>query len=108
MSITGAMNDSIMTGLINGVGAAMWDGWNNSYAGYKSTAYDADWDAIGVAGPVLNHGDKDHFGSTPRLNTMLVQVMTAQAVNPEACCRYVDWWYSDPGINTLNYGEEGM
>lgn len=108
MSVTGAMFDATANSLVTSGNCALWSGWNNSYDSYKATAEQTGWDAIGVAAPVKNDGDVTHFGNATRLNTMLVMVMSTQAGDPETCCRYLDWWYTDAGINVFNYGEEGV
>lgn len=58
---------------------------------------------------VIQEGDTTHFFEDYAINaTHGSIVLTSQCEDIEAACRYVDWFYTDIGINASNYGAEGL
>lgn len=108
VSYTSTDNSAVDTLIYNGETGYMWAG-SGHYANYVSQAAVEGWDIVPTPTIVLNEGDTTHF----RADTVLQEnagsiVLTTGCDDIEAACRYVDWFYTDMGINQLNYGPEGV
>jgi hypothetical protein len=63
------------------------------------------WAVSGGYTPVLNEGDVTHFDS-PDMNHNFI-AMTTDCEDVETACQLMDWFYTDEGIMTSNYGPAG-
>lgn len=108
MSITGAPHDQIFTSSIYSGNLAMFEGGSVHYADFLDNAEVEGFDLLGVGDIVMNEGDKTHFMEPMKVKTGSAITISTDCKNPEAACRLLDWFYTDDGINTGNYGEEGL
>jgi len=61
-----------------------------------------------LATPVLNEGDVNtFFNDTPLSNTSW-RIITSSCDDVELAARYIDWWYTEEGFLTANYGTKGL
>ena len=79
------------------------------YTNYKASATVENWDIEPARNPVLEPDQITHFA----LNDVIAEsngsiVITTACEDVEAACRFVDWFYTDMGIETMNYGPEGV
>lgn len=65
------------------------------------------YDLIGVKYPVVNKNDVPKFGQMDNPMMTSVSTISANSKNPALAARYLDYFFSDEGINTVNYGKEG-
>lgn len=54
--------------------------------------------------PVENPGDTNPFVNTTPLSNTSWRVITTACENVELAARYIDWWYTEDGFLTANYG----
>ncbi len=108
MSITGAPNDSIFTESIYTGNLALFNGMGGHYSDYCENAADVEgFDLVAVPELVLNEGSITHFDEPIAVKTDSCTVITTGCDDIEAAAKLLDWFYSDDGINTGNYGAEG-
>ena len=79
------------------------------YTNYLESATVENWDIEPARNIVMEPDQVTHFAP----NDVLAEsngsiVVTSACEDVEAACRYVDWFYSDMGIETMNYGPEGV
>lgn len=108
MSITAAPHDQIFTSSIYSGNLALFEGGSVHYADFIDNAEVEGFDLVGVGDIVMNPGDKSHFMEPMKVKTGNAITVTADCEHPEAACQLLDWFYTDDGINTGNYGEEGL
>ena len=108
MSITAAPHDQIFTSSIYSGNLALFEGGSVHYADFIDNAEVEGFDLVGVGDIVMNAGDKSHFMEPMKVKTGNAITVTADCEHPEAACQLLDWFYTDDGINTGNYGEEGL
>ncbi len=64
---------------------------------------------VALADPVVNEGDTIHLGNAETMpSTGAGVVVTTGASNPELCCQFLNWWYTDDGFLAGTYGQEGV
>ncbi|MBQ9269254.1 MAG: extracellular solute-binding protein [Oscillospiraceae bacterium] len=63
------------------------------------------WAVSGGYTPVLNKGDKTHFDAPDMMHGFIVLSTSCEDV--ESAARFMDWFYTDEGIMTSNYGPNG-
>lgn len=63
------------------------------------------WAVSGGMTPVLNEGDVTHFDIPDMAHNYIV--LTTGCENDEVAAKFMDWFYTDEGIMTSNYGPEG-
>lgn len=108
ISYTSTDNTEINNLIYNGETGYMWNG-SGHYANYVASAAVEGWDIEPTPNIVMNEGDTTHFRANEALKSNSGSiVLTTACEDIEAACRYVDWFYTDIGINTLNYGPEGL
>ena len=108
MSITAAPHDEIYTSSIYSGNLALFEGGSVHYADFLDNAQVDGFDLVGVGDIVMKEGDKTHFMEPMKVKTGNAITVSASCENPEAACQLLDWFYTDDGINTGNYGEEGL
>lgn len=108
VSFTSTDNTQINNLIYNGETGYMYSG-SGHYANYLQQAAVENWDIEPTPTIVMNEGDVNHYlaNSMIRSNPGSI-VLTTACEDIEAACRYIDWFYSDMGINTTNYGPEGV
>lgn len=103
-SANSEVNELIYTGEV-----AYMQAGAGHYSNYVQNASVEGWDVIPVQNMVIQDGDTTHFFEDYAINaTHGSIVLTSQCEDIEAACRYVDWFYTDIGINASNYGAEGL
>jgi putative aldouronate transport system substrate-binding protein len=108
VSFTSSDDTNINNLIYNGETGYMWSG-SGHYANYVQQAAVEGWDIEPTPNIVLNSGDTTHYLANDVIKTNVGSiVMTSACEDIEAACRYVDWFYSDMGINITNYGPEGL
>lgn len=108
MSITAAPHDSIYTSSIYSGNLAVFEGGSVHYADFIDNAEVEGFDLVGVADMVQEEGQKTHFMESLKVKTGNAICVSSACGNPEAACLLLDWFYTDDGINTGNYGGEGI
>lgn len=98
---------SEVTSMITQDQAIIYSAWNNSADGYKNQANNPDFAVKGIPEPMMAEGQIGHFSNASRVNNMHNLVITSSA-DVEACMVFCDWWYTGPGIDLYNYGQEGI
>ena len=64
---------------------------------------------VALADPVVNEGDIIHLGNAePLPSTARGVVITTGCAEPEICCQFLNWWYTEDGFLAGTYGEEGV
>ena len=64
---------------------------------------------VALADPVVNEGDVIHLGNAePLPSTARGVVITTGCEEPELCCQFLNWWYTEDGFLAGTYGEEGV
>ena len=58
--------------------------------------------------PVEKDGDVNPFVNTVPLSNTSWRVITTACEDVELAARYMDWWYSEDGYLTANYGTRGL
>ncbi len=58
--------------------------------------------------PVENEGDTNPFVNTTPLSNTSWRVITTACKDVELAARYIDWWYSEDGFLTANYGTRDL
>ena len=94
--------------VVNGEVAYMIQGVDR-YTNYKESASVPGWDIEPAHNMVKEEGQVTHFAPNDTIaesNGSIV--LTSACEDIEGACRYMDWFYSDMGINTMNYGPEGV
>ena len=73
-----------------------------------ATAQDSKFAVAGMPSLVKNKGDRPAFGHSSNTYSGAFCIgISSQSKNIEAACRFLDYFYSDEGIMTFAYGEEG-
>ena len=108
MAITGAPHDSIYTSSIYSGNLAVFEGGSVHYADFIDNAEVEGFDLVGVADMVMEEGGKTHFMESLKVKSGNAICVSSSCENPEAACLLLDWFYTDDGINTGNYGGEGV
>ena len=94
--------------VINGQVGYMMQGVDR-YTNYVESTSIEGWDIEPSRNIVKEDGQITHFApNDPIAESNGSIVITTACEDIEAACRYVDWFYSDFGINTMNYGPEGV
>lgn len=79
------------------------------YTNYVESASVEGWDIEPAHNMVKEEGQVTHFAVNDSISESNGSiVITTACEDIEAACRYVDWFYTDMGINTMNYGPEGV
>ena len=79
------------------------------YTNYVESATVEGWDIEPAHNMVKEEGQVTHFAVNDCISESNGSiVITTACEDIEAACRYVDWFYTDMGINTMNYGPEGV
>ena len=94
--------------VVNGEVAYMIQGVDR-YTNYKESSSVPGWDIEPAHNMVKEDGQVTHFApndSIAESNGSIV--LTSACEDIEGACRYMDWFYTDMGINTMNYGPEGV
>lgn len=64
---------------------------------------------VALADPVVNEGDIIHLGNAdPLPSTARGVVITTGCEEPELCCQFLNWWYTEDGFLAGTYGQEGV
>lgn len=63
------------------------------------------WAVSGGVTPVLNEGDITHFDAPDMMHSYIV--LTTACEDVEVAAKFMDWFYTDEGIMTSNYGPQG-
>lgn len=64
---------------------------------------------VALADPVVNEGDTIHLGNAePLPSTNQGVVVTTGCDEPELCCQFLNWWYTEDGFLAGTYGQEGV
>lgn len=63
------------------------------------------WAVSGGRTPVRNEGDKTHFDAPDMQHNYIV--LSSDCEDVETAARFMDWFYTDEGILTSNYGPNG-
>lgn len=108
MSITAAPHDSTYTSSIYSGNLAVFEGGSVHYADFIDNAEIEGFDLVGVADMVQEGSEKTHFMESLKVKTGNAICVSSSCDNPEAACLLLDWFYTDDGINTGNYGGEGV
>lgn len=58
--------------------------------------------------PVQNEGDVNPFVNDSPLSNTSWRVITTACKDVELAARYIDWWYTEDGYLTANYGTKGL
>lgn len=58
--------------------------------------------------PVQNEGDVNPFVNNSPLSNTSWRVITTSCDDVELAARYIDWWYTEDGYLTANYGTKGL
>lgn len=58
--------------------------------------------------PVENEGDTNPFVNTTPLSNTSWRVITTACEDVELAARYIDWWYTEDGFLTANYGTRDL
>ena len=92
-----------------GAGGGQIGTWNGN-AWKEPAVYGENYELTGVQFPVLNEGDEIHYagGSTDYAITSKVHaVITADCEHPEVAAAFLNYCYSQPGHEIINFGVEG-
>ncbi len=97
--------------IVNGSSGALVNGFLGSGLGrYLKQMQNEDkkYNLVGTPYPVLKKGDVNRFpaieGDVNRTSTVAV---TTACENVQAAVEWMDYWYSDEGVNLMNFGVEG-
>lgn len=94
--------------VINGQVGYMMQGVDR-YTNYVESTSIEGWDIEPSRNIVKEDGQITHFApNDPIAESNGSIVITTACEDIEAACRYVDWFYTDMGIETMNYGPEGV
>lgn len=64
---------------------------------------------VALADPVVEEGDTIHLGNAePLPSTARGVVITTGCDEPELCCQFLNWWYTEDGFLAGTYGQEGV
>ena len=64
---------------------------------------------VALADPVVEEGDIIHMGNgEPMPSTAQGVVITTGCEEPELCCQFLNWWYTEDGFLAGTYGQEGV
>lgn len=64
---------------------------------------------VALADPVVEEGDTIHLGNSEMLpSTGTGVVVTTGCQDPETCCQFLNWWYTEDGFIAGTYGQEGV
>ena len=89
-------------------GIAILQSSNTINAKDAATAIDPNFEVAGMPSLVLEEGDYPEFGHASNLYSGAFCIgISSQCDNIEAACRFLDYFYSEEGIMTFAYGEEG-
>lgn len=79
------------------------------YTNYLESASVENWDIEPSRNIVKSPDQITHFAVNDAISVSNGSiVVTTSCEDIEAACRYMDWFYSDMGIETMNYGPEGV
>lgn len=105
----GGSMDANKNGLVSGnvVGVlAISDSMVDSYTDMVADIEGAYW--VAAKNPVLNKGDLIHFGNVDEVSTgSTCASISTDCKDVELCLQWLDYWYSEEGIMSFNYGVEG-
>lgn len=108
-SFSGGSMDATKNGLVSGniVGVlAISDSMVDTYTDMVADIEGAYW--VAAKNPVLNKGDLIHFGNVDEVSTgSTCASISVDCENIELCVQWLDYWYSEEGIMSFNYGVEG-
>ena len=94
--------------MVTGVSGATYDFVGGGIGGIMDMAKDVPgYDLVGAPRPVLNKGDVNRFSQMATDVTDTALCITTACKNPEMVVEWADFWYSDEGMNLLNFGIEG-
>ncbi len=105
LAITTDRNDSLDHSLTYDGDYFMFSDQASHYADFFGYDLPEGWDVQGGTTPVLNAGDVTHFDNVAQQAQYIV--LTTSCDDIETTCKFMDWFYTDEGINTCNYGPEG-
>lgn len=92
-----------------GGGMGTWYDYKNSEAGVKTAPdHPEGFRSYALPAPVLNKGDKSHFGASALHVASACVFITTACQDVEGACRYADFGYSAEGKEMFNYGKEGI
>lgn len=69
---------------------------------------DSGYDLVGTTYPVVNKGDKAYMGQRDNTISGHGQAISATSKHPEVAARYLDYFFSEEGINLVDFGVEGV
>ncbi len=75
---------------------------------YSAMSTDPNLRIVGIADPTIEKGDKTHLDTTEYDFGAERMSITTQCEDPELAIRYLNFWFTDQGIQLANYGAEGI
>ncbi len=100
-------NHDSRTQLIASGNSGVWYVGATSIASQAEAIGDPNVKIAGIADPVENAGEINHFSSATVINKQCNVSVSADCENIEAALQYLNYYYTDEGIRLYNYGVEG-
>lgn len=106
LSVTSDRNDSTDRELnFSGGDYFMFSDQAGHYGDFFTYDLPEGWAVSGGYTPVLEEGGKTHFDTPDMMHNFVV--MSTNCEDVETAALFMDWFYTDEGIMTSNYGPEG-
>ena len=101
-------NSTLNTLLYNGEVGYVTSGTGH-YANFLSGRASEDYELEAARNMVQEDGDQSHFAATYSISYNVGGiVLSTTCADVELACRYLDWFYTDQGIEVMNYGPMGV
>lgn len=105
-SISSRANDDQRVNRITSGNTGIW-GLGASNISIFEEAIGGGAELIGIADPVLNPGDINHFSTAETVNSKCDVSVSSTCKNIEAALQYLNYYFTNEGIMYYNYGIEG-